>query len=216
MNTTRNQDLVPSDVAELSHTFGRFMQHFQIVCSNSYELQQNVKRDSQLRKEKDSNHSNDNNNSDDQKTQQHPKELGFFVERVLPRVADASHLITTAEADYLELQHQRELQKRKDIATSWNLYDNSDVFAAISYVTKTHDKIVTAASRGERWALDSRVAPAMKNLLVWSVAAEQYLAEMQTRDVLKDMTRCMSHSFVQINELPPEAQQQPGQQHTRH
>jgi hypothetical protein len=208
-NKETDSHQLPQSVTELSKTFGRMMNHFQVVCCNSFQNQKQIERASEMRQQAQLDQQQlrtVNNTSNDQQQQQvamlPPPELGFFIERVVPRVADATHLVTTAEADYLELQEQRELQRRKDIASSWQLLDQQDIFAAISYVTKTHDKVVTAAANGESWALDSRVAPAMKNLLVWSVAAEQYLAEMQSREVLRNMTRCMSHSFVAINDLP--------------
>src|SRR3989338_7806451 len=101
------------------------MQHFQLVCVGSFELQQQIKRDTKLRREKqleiqrenelklasvNKNNDNNNNTSNSNLTTSSSTsnlELGFFVERVVPRVADAAHMTTTAEADYLEIERAR-------------------------------------------------------------------------------------------------------------
>ncbi len=127
--------------------------------------------------------------------------LGFVVGRVAPRIADALRVQTSADVELAQLAARADAQRQRDVVASWALADESDVFAAIEYVTATHASVVRSAAGGATWALQPRVAPAMKNLCVWALAAEQYLAEAQTRRALENIMLCTSHSFVQINEV---------------
>ena len=188
-------DVLPSSTAELSKTFSRLMGHFQRECADAFK-QSSVTATGTGSAAGDA---------------PHPPSLGFFTDRVLPRIVDAAHLATTEEADLRQQLERIEQQRRDAVVSAWMLYGDDDVLAAIHYVTGTHRKVVESAAHGEVWARQPSVAAAMKNLLVWAVAAEQYLGEEQTARVLSNIARCTSHSFVQINKQFVSQQQQ--QQH---
>jgi hypothetical protein len=187
-----DSDALPASIEELSRTFGAAMQHFHTVTTAKrprHPLTPSSSPQSQQQQQS-------TGGADDEPWP------GFFLERIVPSVVDAAHLKTTDEEDEERLRALHERKRQRDIVAARTLYSADDVLAAISYVTSAHARVVTAADKGEPWATDAAVAPAMRNLSVWALAAEQFLAEAQTQQLLANIALCTSHSFVQINDIP--------------